>query len=130
MYSGHCLCKKVSFKVTGELSAIKQCHCSQCRRSTGTSAIATTIAAASNFVWLSGEQYIKTFMLNTNWGRCFCSECGSPVPGVDQHKAYIPAGLLNEPTDLMVSHHICVESKASWDKIGDDGRLYPNDPGF
>ena len=35
---GACLCGKVRFEILGEVPNLYQCHCSECRKATGTSA--------------------------------------------------------------------------------------------
>lgn len=130
MLSGNCLCGEVTFRLEGPLSDIKCCHCSQCRKTTGAAGIATFHLPKNNFKWLSGEPFIAVYSLNENWSRNFCKQCGCPLPGLNDTLAFIPAGLINEPIDNKVSHHICVDSKAEWDIIGDDGIQYSGDPGF
>lgn len=36
MYTGTCLCKAVSIEIKGAISQIIHCHCSLCRKNSGT----------------------------------------------------------------------------------------------
>jgi hypothetical protein len=56
----------------------------------------------------------------------FCRTCGSPVPGInDELRMFIPAGSISDGGEsLQVAHHIWVDSKATWDEIGDCGRIH------
>ncbi|WP_373272041.1 GFA family protein, partial [Vibrio parahaemolyticus] len=58
---GNCLCGEVSFELSGELPPIYQCHCSLCRKVSGSSSNSALIVEASNFKWRSGEHQIRLF---------------------------------------------------------------------
>jgi hypothetical protein len=124
MAHGSCNCGAVQFEVDGELSGIHVCHCSICRRSTGSQGIAVVVVPNERFRWVAGEGEIATWNKpDADWQTWFCRVCGSPVPGQnDPARLFIPAGALSEGTEsLRVLHHIWVGSKAPWDVIGDDG---------
>ena len=123
MVRGECNCGAVTFEAD-EVSGLFVCHCSICRRSTGSNGIAVAIVRNEDFRWLSGEQQIVTWKKpDADWQAWFCGICGSPLPGVnDESRMFIPAGLITEGgDDLRVRHHIWVDSKADWDEIGDSG---------
>jgi len=122
MILGKCNCGEVSFQITSQIKDIYFCHCSICRRNTGSNGIAVAVVNNEDFRWLKGENHIKTWTKpNHDWQTSFCTDCGSSLPGKnDEFRVYIPAGLLpNEK--LTVTHHIWVGSKANWDEIGEDG---------
>ena len=50
------------------------------------------------------------------------------MPGTnDETRMFVPAGLLTEGDEqLTVKHHIYVDSRATWDEIGDRGQLHRN----
>jgi len=128
MARGQCNCGTVSYEVTAELSDVFVCHCSICRRATGSNGIAVAIVNNDDFSWTSGQDFITSWKKpDADWQMWFCRSCGSPVPGVnDASRMFVPAGSILEGGDaLSVAHHIWVESKASWDEIGDDGRRHP-----
>jgi hypothetical protein len=124
MIFGKCNCGEVSFEVTTQIKDIYFCHCSICRRNTGSNGIAVVVVNNENFRWLKGENSIKTWTKpNHDWQTSFCTDCGSSLPGKnDDTRVYIPVGLLpNDNKTLKVTHHIWVGSKANWDEIGEDG---------
>jgi hypothetical protein len=129
MISGQCNCGSVRFEVNTEPSGVYVCHCSICRRSTGTNGIAVLLVQNADFRWTGGLETVQKWTKpNTEWETWFCNTCGSRVPGQnDPLKMFIPAGLIAE-TDhrLKVIHHIWVGSKASWDEIGDEGKQHEN----
>ena len=127
MTHGKCNCGAISFKISAELSDVIVCHCSICRRATGSNGIAVVIAENEKFSWVDGEEFIRSWCKpGADWQIQFCRRCGSPVPGAnDESKMFIPAGLIDSDNQsLRVAHHIWVGSKADWDEIGDDGRCH------
>lgn len=125
---GECNCGSVQFEVTTEPTGVYICHCSICRRHTGTNGNAVIVTAQENFRWLSGEEKISTWEKpGHDWQIWFCSTCGSQLPGDnDKSTKFVPAGLLlDDNEELKVIHHIWVDSKASWDEIGDNGKQHP-----
>lgn len=130
---GSCLCGKIAFLVEGKVGPAGQCHCSRCRKVSGTDGNAVFYTAAGNFRWLSGEDQIRTFLVpNTDgWQSTFCGNCGSPLPHMD-HKGkfyFVPAGLLDDdPGFRGYAAHIFVGSKAPWVRITDGAPQF--DEGF
>ena len=127
MVTGQCNCGAVAFEVRAELSDVFICHCSICRRYTGSSGIAVVIADNQRFRWLRGEAEITTWNKpDADWQAHFCRLCGSALPGAnDAARMFIPAGLVSGGGEnLRVAHHIWVGSKAVWDEIGDSGRQH------
>jgi hypothetical protein len=125
MRTGSCLCKGVSFEVHGLLRPIIACHCSQCRKQTGTF-VAATQAGADDVVFLS-DATLTWYRSSDAAQRGFCSACGSPLfwrP--DGRKALsIYAGALDGETGLSIEKHIFVADKPDWYEIH-DGK--PQDP--
>ncbi len=127
MTRGECNCGAVQYEIDGDLFGIFVCHCSICRRATGSNGIAVVLVDKGQFRWVQGEQFIATWKKpNTEWQTWFCRTCGSPVPGEnDPKKMFVPAGTLTEGgNELRVIHHIWVASKAVWDDIGGAGKLH------
>ncbi len=127
MLSGNCLCGAVSFRLRGETSDIYQCHCSKCRKAMGSASGSICLSSGENFDWVSGEDQIRTFEAPSGYYNAFCSTCGSPLPHSNPEKTtyWVPAGLLNDKDPgIKVFAHVFVDSKASWDEIGDSGIQY------
>lgn len=128
MARGECNCGAVQFEIDAELSSVFVCHCSICRRSTGSNGIAVVVVPNDQFRWLRGQEHIATWQKpGTGWQTWFCRVCGAPVPGEnDPTRMFAPAGSITEGGDaLKVAHHIWVGSKAAWDEIGGDARQHP-----
>lgn len=127
MAGGSCNCGAVAFEVNTDLTDVYICHCSICRRATGSNGIAVVVVPNESFRWTQGEAQIRTWKKpDADWQTWFCGQCGSPLPGVnDSERMFVPAGCFTHGHEaLEVRHHIWVDSKADWDKIGDSGRQH------
>lgn len=127
-YKGSCLCQSVQFEIRGALTGIGYCHCSKCRKVSGTGSNAVAYASPEHLAWTSGKEYIKKFQFPDGWSSTFCSNCGSPLPQTypDQPLCYIPAGVLDSDPGPEIIGHMFVGSKASWDSIADDSPQFEN----
>ena len=116
-YSGSCLCKDVAFEITGEFNGFFLCHCSRCRKETGSAHAANLFSKTAKFEWNRGQEKVKTFRLpESRFSRSFCQNCGSAVPTVDKERMMVPAGSLESDIDILPTAHIFLGSKANWDK--------------
>lgn len=124
---GSCFCGGIAFEITGKIPSLYQCHCSECRKTTGAAANAAFIVRCDNFRWLQGDGLIKTFVKASGFRVNFCMTCGSPVPNVISalpQMMWIPAGLMDDPLPVKITHHLHVASKANWDEIGGTGEQH------
>lgn len=124
---GQCNCGEVAFEVDADISDVFVCHCSICRKATGSSGIAVVVIDNEMFRWTRGEDRISTWKKpEGDWQIWFCPICGSPLPGSnDDKRMFVPAGLITKGAErLKVAHHIYVDSKAVWDEIGDKGKQH------
>jgi hypothetical protein len=119
---GTCLCGAVRFALEGRPPPVGMCHCSQCRKASGTGSNAVIAVRVERFRWLAGEDQLHTFNLPSGWGVTRCRTCGSPAPRAtpDGARVWVPAGALDVDPGPRVAGHIFVGSKPSWDMIGDD----------
>jgi hypothetical protein len=127
---GHCLCGTIKFEIDGSRFKLYQCHCSLCRRQSGSSSNAATIVPAEKFRWLSGAEFISSWTKDTGFRSDFCSHCGSPVPNPLRSMPYVwvPAGLLENGDELEIVSHLFMGSKAPWDSISLEGLHYDAAP--
>lgn len=128
MVQGQCNCGAVAFEINAEISPVIVCHCSICRKSTGSNGISVVVFPTNTFKWTRGETNISIWKKpDADWQTCFCKDCGSRLPGLnDDTRMYAPAGLLTgDGAPQTVVHHIWVGSKAEWDEIGDTGLQHP-----
>jgi hypothetical protein len=73
---------------------------------------------AGNIRWLSGEDVIKRFELETAkyFARAFCSECGSALPWISRRDGsiVIPVGVLDDEPGVRPLHRIFCADEAEW----------------
>ena len=117
--SGHCLCGKVSYTVTGELRPVIYCHCEQCRRTSGHFVAAT--ACKTSQLKVRGEDQINWFASSATAKRGFCRHCGSNLFWSPEEGDYwsIWAGSVDRPTGLKASKHIYVHMASDYYEIND-----------
>ena len=117
-HAGTCLCGEISFEVIGEPTGFFLCHCSRCRKVTGSAHAANIFVQDGQLNWLSGEQHVKLFQLaDTRFAKSFCDVCGSALPfRATSGRILIPAGVLDGELAIRPKAHIQVASRASWDQ--------------
>lgn len=115
---GACLCGTVRYRITGEIKAFQYCHCSRCRRFTGSAHAANLFTRLGDLEWLAGEPAIGTYVLQGDppFGTAFCKECGSGLPSVSSSGKFwvVPAGTLDHDPHIEPSRSIFWESRAPW----------------
>ena len=87
IFSGQCLCGKVSYKCYSEPKAIFNCHCDDCRRATG-SVFGTNLFVPESEVKIRGKlsSYFHISDSGSTMTKRFCPECGSLLFGQNSNK--------------------------------------------
>jgi len=116
--TGNCLCGKVSYELTGNLGIFQYCHCSRCRKFTGSAHSAHLLVAPEQFRWLSGEECLGRYEVEEakHFATSFCNNCGSSMPWLAKSgKAVaVPAGTLDEDPGIRPSQNVYWDSRAIW----------------
>lgn len=132
MATGGCLCGTVRYEV-GEAMMAAYCHCSRCRRITGSNAIAGMLMQTDQVKVTQGDDNIGIYKEAGFGNRAFCTTCGSTLFGYqwpDGAMTVVSLGTIdpdNEPP-VAPSMHIHVASKADWDSITDALPQVAGDP--
>lgn len=121
---GSCLCGAVRYEVTGEPRRFLHCHCSRCRKATGTGHASNLFIQPGTLRWLGGEEKIRSFKLPEaqRFTNSFCEVCGSRLPrqAIGNDAVMIPAGSLDDEPPIQPQARIFEGSRASWSCAGDD----------
>ncbi|WP_286270844.1 GFA family protein [Thalassotalea hakodatensis] len=120
MYKGSCLCGKVQIAIDGAISDIIHCHCSLCRKNSGTAYATNGFVEREDFTFVSGEHELSQFSYKANRVRHFCKHCGSPVYSEnleDIQRIRLRLGLLDTPIIERPMSHNFVTSKANWEEM-------------
>lgn len=121
-YTGQCLCGTCCYVIVGQPKAMYLCHCSRCRKETGTIHGANVFFDDARLSWEKGADSVTYFKLEkTRKQRAFCKTCGSPLPRQEgEQQVVLPAGTLDKDTFLEPTAHIFYASRSSWeDKLQD-----------
>ena len=118
---GTCLCGAVAFNVADDFRYALNCHCSQCRRVTGSAfkpfagieRTKLSLTAGGDRLLIYGDESAHDAR---------CRTCGSLLYSTVREGQYVhvPLGVLQTAPSLKPTAHIFVGSKASWYVIGDD----------
>lgn len=126
MVRGSCLCGGVRFAVRKVQGPFELCHCSLCRKASGSAFAAGVYAAREDFTVLDGLALIQVYDAPVResppaYRTCFCRPCGSRVPDALSETPMIelPAGCLDDDPGIRPDKHIYVEAKAPWFGISD-----------
>jgi hypothetical protein len=57
--TGSCLCGRVWFEAILPLGRFVHCHCSRCRKTTGTAHATNAVVKADAFRWQEGEEFVS-----------------------------------------------------------------------
>lgn len=123
MYQGQCSCGEVKVEIRGEINSIIHCHCSRCRKSSGTAYATNGFINANELEIVKGENNLSSYSVKVGSSRYFCSTCGSPVYSAnerDPSRYRIRLGILDSDiTERPISHNF-VSSKANWEELDAD----------
>jgi hypothetical protein len=115
---GSCLCGSVTFEITPPYKLMMHCHCTRCRKSTGTGHATNIAIDPSQFRWLSGEDLIQHYDVPTakSFSKWFCRSCGCPVPRMRRGGPFmiVPAGALDADPGMRPTDRIFWASRAPW----------------
>jgi len=136
---GGCLCGAVRYTIApaSALGLAEACHCSRCRRGSGSAASAHVVVEAAA-LQVDGLQALRTWQASPRRQRQFCGNCGSPLfirRAGAEHLVVLAMGSLDGEPPVRLQRHVFCDSAAGWDPLraGDEGpgdglpryRIYP-----
>jgi hypothetical protein len=120
---GSCLCRAVTFSVSGLPERWFQCHCSRCRRGRSAAHGSNTFYSEAQFGWRSGTELVQQYKVPdaVRFMMAFCTRCGGGTPITRDKVPFVlvPAALLDSALGTEPQAHIHVASKAPWFDIRD-----------
>ena len=121
LMSGRCLCGGVRFEIRQRPGPLELCHCTRCRRVSGSAFVAGLKVATAGYRMTRGRELVRSFSLPVvevppAYTTFFCERCGSPVPEPEPREEHfeIPAGLLDGDPGITADRHIFTEHRAPW----------------
>jgi hypothetical protein len=129
---GGCLCGAVKYEVVGEARLFYHCHCSRCRKATGTGHASNLFLQPAALRWLLGQEHIRAFKVPEamRFTNQFCGLCGGRLPRQpqDTDTVLIPAGSLDDEAPIGPQARIFTGSRASWSCSGDKLPMHDGAP--
>lgn len=119
--TGSCLCGAVVIQVPDEFEYMGNCHCSECRKFTGSDYSSVGGISSAKYQLVQGQETLATYQKSEETELAFCQCCGSSLFSrklkTDKHN--IRLGILDSVPTHKPNFHIFVGSKAPWLEIGD-----------
>jgi hypothetical protein len=121
MLAGECFCGAVRYAVADAFAYALNCHCSNCRRTTG-SAFKPFAGIARDKLRVTGGDNDLMIYGDQTGHDAHCRRCGSLLYSVVRNGAFVHVamGTLVDDPSIRPTVHIFVGSKAPWYVISDD----------
>ena len=114
---GQCLCGAVRYRLS-EPIGFQYCHCSRCRKFTGSVHAANVFVRPDSLQWLEGEENVNTYVLDgkPRFPTAFCARCGSSMPSLSSTGKFwvVPAGGIEGDPGVRPARSIFWASRAPW----------------
>jgi hypothetical protein len=119
--AGECFCGAVRYAVADAFAYALICHCSNCRRTTGSAFKPFAGIARDKLSVTGGDNDLMIYGDQTGHD-AHCRRCGSLLYSVVRNGAFVHVamGTLVDDPSIRPSAHIFVGSKAPWYVITDD----------
>lgn len=118
-----CLCGAATYEMDLPAERLVNCHCSRCRKATGTAHASNLVVRKDAFRWIVGAENVRRYDLPSarSFATCCCEKCGSPLPHHTRsgREVIVPAGSLDSDPQSTPELHICWSSRAAWHEHGD-----------
>lgn len=122
MHTGRCLCGAVRLEIAGPFLHVYFCHCSLCRRASGSSFASNGLVRSEDLRVCAGEDLLGRFETSPGIFRFFCTRCGSALFNRNEHVPQIRSvrlGVIDGDPGMRPACHIFVGSKAPWTELRD-----------
>jgi len=120
MLAGECLCGAIRYSVEDSFRYALNCHCSQCRKATGSAFKPFGGIERNKLSVVKGAENLMTFG-DERGHDAHCKSCGSLLYSVvrEGEYAHVTLGTLMDDPSMRPTAHIFVGSKAPWFTITD-----------
>ena len=121
MIQGECLCRSIQIEMEDDFKYAFYCHCSLCRRRTGSAFASIGGIESEKINVIQGESLLIREGETADGYRAICSKCYSPLFSLlmDRKRTHVNFGALKNEPSRKPDHHIYIDSKASWYEIQD-----------
>jgi hypothetical protein len=126
--TGGCLCGAVRYEIRGPFLRASHCHCSRCRRHSGSAVLTQGRVTREDFRLVSGAAQVRVWRPESGAVKAFCTACGSSLFGAswpDGDEISVRLGSVDGDPGIRPQFHTFVADRAPWDEIHDDLPQYP-----
>lgn len=129
--AGGCFCGATLYEVADEFQYAMNCHCSQCRRTTGAAFKPLAGIEIGKLTLTRGQENLMIVGDPAAGHDVHCGSCGSLLYSRVRENgwAHVAMGTLIDPPAIRPSMHIMVGSMAPWFQITDDLPQFAAFPG-
>ncbi|ARU05670.1 hypothetical protein CCO03_14130 [Comamonas serinivorans] len=119
LHAGGCLCGQRRYRIAGELPAVVACHCSHCRRTSGSAYSLNLVLDEAQVSWdgLPPAAYADQPESGHTLERLFCDRCGSSLAsraGLMPGKLIVKLGSLDAPPADAPRMQVWTDSALPW----------------
>jgi hypothetical protein len=128
---GSCLCGGVKYLAAGAPRVTVACHCSMCRKLTGSAFGVWALVPLDTFRFVSGEELVERFVSSEHGQRLFCRRCGSTLGSLTERRPtfmHVAAGTLDGAPKMKLGMHAYAASSAPWFEITDALPRHADEP--
>lgn len=114
-FEGGCLCGAIRYRSDAAPLRGVICHCSMCRRHSGSPILAFVHFPRDAFAWI-GEEPTR-FRSSAFAERGFCPHCGSTVSMHEEvlaDRVQIAVGSLDQPNRVTIDDHVWSRERIAW----------------
>jgi hypothetical protein len=129
MLTGGCYCGGVGYQVEDDFAYALNCHCSNCRRTTGSAFKPLAGIRRDRLALTHGADRLMVYGDDLT-NNTHCAACGSLLYSVvrDGTWVHVALGTLIDTPTIRPTAHIFTGSKAAWHEITDDLPQYAEFP--
>ncbi|WP_434362168.1 GFA family protein [Parasalinivibrio latis] len=120
MYKGSCLCGSIQFTIKGGVTDIIHCHCSLCRKASGSTYATNGFIKAEDFSLTDSDNTLTFYEGSEGKRKYFCKKCGAPIYSANAQspeRYRLRLGALDSDISERPISHNFVTSKANWEDL-------------
>lgn len=129
---GSCLCGLIEYSAQDKFKYAGYCHCSECRKFSGSAFSAFGAIEKSDFKIIKGISSLGRYEKSQTSVVCFCKNCGSSLYGkkLETELIHIRLGSLDSEPNLTIQAHVYKDQKAGWHIISDSLPQFSTKPEY
>ncbi|MEZ8326107.1 GFA family protein, partial [Vibrio cyclitrophicus] len=115
-----CLCGSIQLSLKGSVSNIIHCHCSLCRKASGSAYATNGFIEAENLILTDADNTLTYYESSEGKRKYFCNTCGSPIYSSNDQspkRLRLRLGILDTDISERPISHNFVTSKANWEDL-------------